>query len=75
MIINIVEAFMTDKNITQPIVIRESQRSALEIIANREERSLSYIMRKAIDDYIEKNDNVVSSVAEKGSVGATGVKE
>ena len=45
---------MKDKNITLPIVIKESQREALGELAILHERSLSYFAREAFNDLLGK---------------------
>lgn len=45
---------MNDKNITLPVVIKRSHKEALQALASREERSLSYFAREAFDDLLAK---------------------
>jgi hypothetical protein len=45
---------MKDKNITLPVVIRESQRAGLDTLAGEHERSLSFFAREAFDDLLAK---------------------
>ena len=45
---------MQDKNITLPVVIRQSQRKKLDVLAKENERSLSFFAREALDDLLAK---------------------
>ena len=50
-----------DKTICKPFVVRlgVEQKELLKMIANREDRSMSATIRRAVDEYIEKRETKV----------------
>ena len=45
---------MNDRNITLPVVVKQSHKDGLQALASKTERSLSYFAREAIDDLLAK---------------------